>query len=198
MRFYFDFISPFGYFASLRIDELAAKYGREVEWQSMLLGVTVMKVMGMKPLLETPLKGDYIRKEFARYARRHGMTLKRGADDPMMDPRAAGRAFHWTLAHHPELAKPLAHEIFRCYWVEGRDLSTAQALGSMNLPAGLDRDELLAGIESEEARRLLRTAVEDSMKLGVFGSPTVLVDGELFWGVESFGSLEEWLARGGW
>ena len=50
MRFYFDFISPFGYFAALRIDALAARYGREVEWRPMLLGVTVLKVMGLKPL----------------------------------------------------------------------------------------------------------------------------------------------------
>jgi hypothetical protein len=41
IQFHFDFISPFGYFASLRIDELARRHGREVEWTSMLLGVSV-------------------------------------------------------------------------------------------------------------------------------------------------------------
>jgi 2-hydroxychromene-2-carboxylate isomerase len=198
MLFYFDFISPFGYFASLRIDALARKYGREAHWRSMLVGVTVLKVMGYKPLLETPLKGDYIRREFARYVRRHGLRLKRAADDPMMDPRASGRAFHWTRAHHPELAKPLAQAIFHRYWVEGEDLSTAEAVAGIELPPGLDRAVLIEAIRGEESGKLLRSAVEESMKLGVFGSPTVVVDGELFFGVESFASLEDWLARGGW
>ena len=74
MQFYFDFISPFGYFASLRIDALAAKHGRQDEWRSMLLGVSVLEVMGMKPLMETPLKGDDLRREFARDERRHGLA----------------------------------------------------------------------------------------------------------------------------
>ena len=198
MQFYFDFLSPFGYFASLRIDALAAKYGREVQWRPMLLGVSVLKVMGLKPLLETPLKGDYLRREFSRYVRRHALALKRRADDPMMDPRACGRAFYWTAAHHPSLAKPLARTLLHAYWADGLDLSTATAIAGLELPAGLDRDALVEAIEGEESGRLLRAAVEQSLQLGVFGSPTVAVDGELFWGVDGFPLLEEWLATGGW
>ena len=66
LHFYFDFISPFGYFASLRIEDLAARHGRSVEWHAMLLGVAVLKVMGLKSLLDTPLKGDYIRRDAKR------------------------------------------------------------------------------------------------------------------------------------
>jgi len=198
VRFHFDFISPFGYFASLRIDELAARHGREVEWRPMLLGVSVLKVMGLKPLLETPLKGDYLRRQFARYVRRHGLVLKRRVDDPMMDPRACGRAFYWTLAHQPALAKPLARTLLHAYWVLGLDLSSADAIAALELPAGLDAQRLTVGIASEEAARLLRAAVDESLRQGIFGSPTVVVDGEPFWGVDSFPMLEEWLASGGW
>lgn len=196
--FYFDFISPFGYFAALRIDELAARHGRETEWHSMLLGVTVMKVMGMKPLLETPLKGDYIRREFARYVRRHGLDLKRQSGDPMMDPRPCGRAFHWVKRHLPGREKALARAFYQAYWAEGRDLGSAHAAAEVAGAAGFDADQLAAAIEGGEAGALLRAAVDASMKRGVFGSPTVIVDGEPFWGVETFGTLEEWLARGGW
>ena len=43
----------------------------------MLLGVSVMKVMGLKPLLETPLKSDYVLNDAARYMRQHGLKLAR-------------------------------------------------------------------------------------------------------------------------
>ncbi|MEO7548820.1 MAG: DsbA family protein, partial [Ramlibacter sp.] len=173
-------------------------YGRSVEWRSMLLGVSVLKVMGLKPLLETPLKGDYIRRDFARYVRRHGLQLQRQPDDKMMDPRACGRAFHWTVAHHPALAKPLAQVLLHRYWVDGEDLSTAQAVTTGPMPLGLDAQALREAIDGEESGRLLRAAVEQSMQIGVFGSPTVAVDGELFWGVDSLALLEDWLASGGW
>ncbi len=198
LHFYFDFISPFGYFASLRVEDIARRHGRTVEWHSMLLGVSVLKVMGLKPLLDTPLKGDYIRRDAQRYMRRHGMVLKRNLDDPMMDPRAAGRAFHYVKHHRPELAAPLAHALYDAYWAEGRDLSTADAIAAVPLPAGLDAGWLCAGAASDEAGALLRSAVDASLKAGIFGSPTVVVDGEPFWGVEKLGLVEEWLGCGGW
>ncbi|MCA0212617.1 MAG: 2-hydroxychromene-2-carboxylate isomerase [Proteobacteria bacterium] len=198
LHFYFDFISPFGYFASLRVQDIARRHGRTVEWHAMLLGVSVLKVMGLKPLLDTPLKGDYIRRDAQRYIRRHGLVLKRGLDDPVMDPRAAGRAFHYVKHHHPALAAPLAQALYDAYWAEGQDLSTADAIAAVPLPAGLDAGWLRAGIASDEAGALLRSAVDASLKAGIFGSPTVVVDGEPFWGVDKLGLLEEWLDCGGW
>jgi 2-hydroxychromene-2-carboxylate isomerase len=198
LHFYFDFISPFGYFASLRIEAMAAEHGRQVQWHAMLLGVSVMKVMGLKPLLDTPLKGDYLRRDAKRYMRRHGLQLQRDVDAPVMDPRAAGRAFYWVKRHRPELAAPLAHAIYHAYWAEGRDLSTADSLVAIALPAGIDAAWLREGIDSDEARALLRDAVDNSLKAGIFGSPTVVVDGEPFWGVETFDLLDEWLGTGGW
>lgn len=51
LEFYFDFSSPYGYVAAMRIDQIAAKHGRGVEWKPMLLGA-VFKVAGSQPLTE--------------------------------------------------------------------------------------------------------------------------------------------------
>jgi 2-hydroxychromene-2-carboxylate isomerase len=198
LHFYFDFISPYGYFASLRIEEIAARHGRAVEWHSMLLGVSVLKVMGLKALMETPLKSDYVRLDVLRYARKHGLEFGRDVDAPIFNPLPAGRAFHWVKRHHPALAVPLAHALFDAAWREGRDLATAADVAAVHLPVGLDADELRAAIEGPEAAALLRSAVEASLKQGIFGSPMIVVDGEPFWGVERLPDVDEWLARGGW
>jgi len=198
LAFYFDFISPYGYFASLRIDELAARHGRAVDWRPMLLGVAVLKVMGLKPLLDTPLKGDYIRQDVRRQARRLGIRLGRDLNASVGNPLPPARAFYWVKQHQPQLAVPLAHALFHAFWAEGRDLSTPEAVAGIQLPAGLDADALAAGAASDEAATLLRTAVAASIQAGIFGSPTVVVDDEPFWGADRLRDVDEWLACGGW
>ena len=56
--FYFDYSSPYGYIAAMKIDELMAKYNRSVNWKPILLGA-VFKVTGGQPLPSLPLKGAY-------------------------------------------------------------------------------------------------------------------------------------------
>ena len=196
--FYFDFISGYGYFASLRIEALAARHGRTVNWHIMLLGVAVMKVMGLKPLLDTPMKGDYVLRDAARYQRRHGLTLARRISDPMMDPRPAARAFCWVKRHHPGREGAFAQAAFDRYWRLGRDLSVTDELVALAGPLGLDEQALRLGVEGDESRTDLRDAVAASLARGVFGSPFVFIDGEPFWGSDRLELADEWLSRGGW
>ena len=199
LNFYFDFISPYGWFGSLRVEEIAARHGRTVEWHPMLLGVSVLKVMGLKPLLDTPLKGDYVRRDVRRYARKYGLVLGRDIEAPMMNPLAAARAFCWVRRHYPGQQAAMAHAVYDAYWARGLDLSTPQAIASqVTLPAGIAPDALLAALAGDEPAALLRESVAASLAAGVFGSPTVVVDGEPFWGVELLADVDEWLARGGW
>jgi 2-hydroxychromene-2-carboxylate isomerase len=198
LAFYFDFISPYGYFASLRIEELAARHGRRVDWRPMLLGVAVLKVMGLKPLMETPLKGEYVRRDVLRYARRHGLPLRRDLNASVGNPLPPARAFYWVKQQHPHLEAAMAHALFHAFWAEGRDLSTPQQVGAIELPGGLDGEVLAEATASEEAAALLRTAVASALKGGIFGSPMVMADGEPFWGVDRFADLDLWLSEGGW
>jgi len=196
--FYFDFLSSYGYFASLRIDELAAHHGRSVRWHSMLLGVSVMKTMGLKPLLETPLKCDYVLRDTTRYMRRHGLRLARKLTDPFMDPRAAARGFYWVRRHRPGQEAAFARVAFDRYWREGHDLGTPAQVAALAPAIGVDPAAMLAGIEGDEARTDLRDAVAASLARGVFGSPFFFIDGEPFWGSDRLEQIDEWLTSGGW
>ncbi len=198
LHFYFDFISPYGYFAALRIDDLASAFGRTVEWHPMLLGVSVMKVMGLKPLLDTPLKGPYTRNDVMRYARLHGIKLGREPGVAPMSPLACGRTLAWAKRHHPQHAKQLAREMLNAYWLLGVDLSSPSAIAGLALPGSLSAAELTQALQDEEAAKLLREEVQHSINAGVFGSPTVVVDGELFWGIDKFDQIQRWLETGGW
>lgn len=197
--FFFDFISPFGYLASLCIDDLARKYDRDCEWTSILLGVSVLKVMGMKPMAQTPLKGDYLKHDFRRYARRNGIRIGRELGAEPSNPLPAGRAFHWVKQASPGLAKPFAAAVLDAYWRGGADIGKVETLEEIGEKVGLDPAALRDAVTGEIGRDLLRRAMDGSLERGVFGSPFFIVDGrEPFFGVEKMDLMEEWLSSGGW
>jgi 2-hydroxychromene-2-carboxylate isomerase len=198
LDFYFDFISPFGYLASLRVDDLAQKYGRECRWHSMLLGISVLKVMGLPPLTQIPLKGDYLGADLRRYLRRHKLALARSREIAPSNPIPAGRVFHLIDQHDPALAKSAAKAIFDAYWQQGTDIGSVDAVIAIAARVGADAGALRAGFASVEADRLLRAAVDRSLARGVFGSPFFIIDSEPFFGLEKMELVEEWLASGGW
>ncbi|HEX6721831.1 MAG TPA: 2-hydroxychromene-2-carboxylate isomerase [Burkholderiaceae bacterium] len=198
IRFWFDFISPYGYLASLRIDDLAARHGRSVEWHPLLVGVTVLRTMGLKPLMDTPLKKDYVVREIARYTRSHGVALRRDVAAPPMNPLPAGRAFAWLRAHAPQHAKPFARAVVHAVWAEGGDVVERDALLDCARRSGTPVELIDAAISAPDAGALLRAEVQGAIDAGAFGSPFVIVDGEPFFGVDKFELIDEWLGRGGW
>jgi 2-hydroxychromene-2-carboxylate isomerase len=198
IAFWFDFISPFGYLASLRIDALAARHGRTVDWHPLLVGVTVLKVMGLPPVPQTPLKGPYAARQIARYLRRHGITLGRDPSAAPMNPLPAGRIFAWLRMHAPEHAKAAARAILHAHWAQGRTMDDPAALREVCLQAGVPAEVADAGLRDPAAAGLLRGEVDAAIAAGAFGSPFVIADGEPFFGVDNLELLEAWLEAGGW
>jgi len=200
VEFYFDPISPYGFLASTKIDALAARYGREADWKPVLLGVTVMKVMGLPPLMQTPLKKDYIAHDKSRMAKLLGVPMveRPGGLPPTVNSLAACRAFLWLKAADPALAKRFAKRICARLWAEGDDITSAAVVADEAAALGVNRADVLAAIGSQVMKDALKAAVEAAIAKGVFGVPTFIVDGERIWGVDRLWMLEHWLAHGDW
>lgn len=195
--FYFDFVSPYGYFGSTQIEAIAARHGRGVDWRPVLIGVTVLQIMGMKPLTETPLKKDYLRRDAPRMARLLGVPF-RFHDRKGGNSLAASRAFLWLKARDAALAKRFAHGVYARLWTQGQDITDAQSVAEVAVPLGVDRDELLAAVASPQAKQALKDAVDLAVAKGVFGVPTFIVDGEPIWGSDRLWMLEHWLKHESW
>lgn len=187
--FYFDFSSPYGYFGSTRIDELAAKYGRTVNWHPVLLGV-VFRNTGCAPLTQVPLKGDYSWLDFARTARFHGIDYNRPDPFPIPTQHAA-RAMLWLQANQgAAVAVAFAKAIYRAYFVDGRNIAEPAQVHHVAQSLGLDAEALEAGATSAAVKEQLKADIESAIGKGVFGSPFLLADGEPFWGFDRFDQLE--------
>ena len=194
LEFYFDYSSPYGYFAAMQIDGLAAKYDREVNWKPILLGA-VFKISGGAPLPTLPLKGPYALRDILRSARFYGVEYQQPSKFPVAT-QAPARAFYWVNTRDPALAKRLAQALYRAYFVADRDISSPEITADVAATLALKRDDVLAALNDPAVKDLLKNEVDAAIKLGVFGSPYIVVDGEPFWGIDRFDQLERWLARG--
>jgi 2-hydroxychromene-2-carboxylate isomerase len=194
--FYFDFSSPYGYFASSAIDGIAAKYGRDVVWRPILLGA-VFKITGQQPLPTIPLKGSYAKHDLARSARLLGIPFKLPTKFPVAG-QAPSRAFYWMSDKDRALAKKLAQALYRAYFAEDRDISSPEVTANVAAKLGVERAELLAALADPAVKERLKIEVDAAIERGVFGSPYFVVDGEPFWGSDRIEQVEKWLATGGW
>jgi 2-hydroxychromene-2-carboxylate isomerase len=197
IEFYFDPISPFAYLGSIQIERLAARLNRQVEWKPVLIGVTILKVMGLKPLPETPLKGPYLRHDAVRLAeyfdvpfRYHGLTG--------INSLAALRAFVLLKERDAGLAKLLAQKVFSRLWVRGLNMTESDDIADEAKDLGVDVPMLLRDIETDYAKDALKRQVDAAIQAGVFGVPYFVVDGEPIWGVDRMWMVEHWATRHAW
>ncbi len=195
IEFFFDFSSPYGYLASRKIDALGQKYGREVVWKPILLG-SVFKLTGMAPLVGIPMKGEYVQRDFARFARLLGVEFKMPEVFPFSSIHAV-RAFWWLEGSDPKMAHALAQRLYN-HTFSGGDISNAQAVAEQARAIGIDGDVLLAGIETQAVKDRTRAENDAAIARGIFGSPYIIVDGEPFWGADRLDQVAKWLETGGW
>jgi len=195
LEFYFDFTSPYGYLASRRIEALAAKHGRSVNWRPYLLGAA-FKLTGGAPPIGVPLKSDYAKRDFERSARFHGVPYRAPSVFPVATV-AACRAYYWLADQDPARAVALAKALYEAYFVNDVNISDPENVIRAAVACGRDAGEVRAALNDPAVKDRTRAAVDAAIAGGAFGSPWVVADGEPFWGVDRFDQLDRWLERGG-
>jgi 2-hydroxychromene-2-carboxylate isomerase len=194
--FYFDFSSPYGYFAATRIEDIAARHGRTVTWRPILLGA-IFKVTRQQPLPTIPLKGDYAKRDLDRTAKLLDLPFRLPTQFPI-STTAPARAFYHLNNRDPALAKRLALALFVAYFADDVDISSPGNTADIAAHAGVDRQEMIDALNDPAVKERLRHEVDAAVDLGVFGSPYIVVDGEPFWGSDRLDQVEKWLSTGGW
>lgn len=194
--FYYDFSSPYGYIAGEKIEALATKHGRSVDWKPILLGA-IFKVTGGAPMPQIPLKGEYANRDFVRSAKFHDVPFRAPSVFPISGV-APVRAVVWQKMQDPAKAGALTRALYRAYFTQDVNISEAENVVKVAAASGVDAEALRAGMGDQATKDRTKAEVDAAIAAGVFGSPYMVIDGEPFWGVDRLDQMERWLSKGAW
>jgi len=187
---YWDYSSPFAYLGMAEVERVAARTGATVVSRPMLLGA-VFKAVGQAnvPIATfSPQRRAHTLADLTRWA----AYLNVPYTFPSRFPMSSLKALRATLLLPEERRRAFRDAVFRAYWAEDRDISDEAVLAEL---LGRDADEVLPQIASAEAKAALARATEEAVTRGVFGAPTFVVEGELYWGQDRLPLVEDVLSR---
>jgi 2-hydroxychromene-2-carboxylate isomerase len=189
LTFYFDFISPYAFLAWTQIRAIAKRHGRELEPRPILFAA-LLDAHGTKGPAEIPAKRSYLRKDIPRKAARFGVQVLPPVAHPF-NPLLPLRVS--SLPLEPDMRERIIDALYAAVWSKRQAIDSAEAVFAVLASAGFDGAPLIAAAQEAETKARLRTATEAAITRGVFGVPTIDVDGELFWGTDSLVDLEAFL-----
>jgi 2-hydroxychromene-2-carboxylate isomerase len=190
VRFHFDFISPYAYLAWTQISALAERCGASVE-PTPVLFAALLNHHGQKGPAEIPAKRRYVFKDVLRRGALLGVPIA----PPPTHPFNPLLALRTVLVAPAERQRALIDALFAATWGRARvkGLERPETVAAAAEEAGVAAPPLLERAGSQEAKDALRRVTDHAIAVGVFGVPTMVVDGELFWGLDSLDLLERHL-----
>ena len=184
--YWFDPISPFAYLAFERLPQVLAGCTYEVAYRPVLFA-GLLKHWGQLGPAEIEPKRAWTFRHVAWLAQHHGIALQAPTQHPF-NPLPLLRLL---LAAGPN--RLAVETVLRHVWLGGGDATDPARLAVLTAQLAPARDP--AG---DSVKRELRQASEDALALGIFGVPTVELDGRLFWGLDSLPMVAAALRGDAW
>lgn len=178
---YFDVISPFAYLHLSRFAELPNDLS--IEYKPILFA-GLLQHWGQKGPAEIEPKRRWTYRACQFWADAHGVPFRFPAAHP------------FNPLHHQRLilacgSTPEAvRQVFDAIWTTGANPGDQAAFASLARSMGI---EDLSRLGAPEVKEALRSNTEEAAARGVFGVPSFVIDGEIFWGSDSVDFLNAWL-----
>lgn len=195
--YYFAPQSPWSYLGHLRFWDIARTAGAAIRVLPVDLGGRVFPVSGGLPLgKRAPQRQAYRLLELRRFSEwLHAPLNPEPKYFPVDGDDAARLVIAADMHDGTDAAMALADTLMRAVWVHDRNIADeavlATALVERELPASR-----LAASRSQSVHERYEADSQAAIDAGVFGAPSYVVDGEIFWGQDRLDFLQRRLKRG--
>jgi len=180
LDFWFDFASTYSYLAAARIRPLAAAAKVQVRFRPFLLG-PIFKAQGWdtSPFNLYPAKGRYMVRDCEREAAANGLTFRL----PEPFPQSTLLAARVAIAGLEEgWGEEFSRKVYRAQFAECRQVGDRNVIGEIVDALGQNVAAALVRAGSDDIKQKLRRNTAEAQQHGIFGAPSFIARGELFWG----------------
>jgi 2-hydroxychromene-2-carboxylate isomerase len=178
---YFDFVSPYSYFASLTLHDLSSKL--DLRYRPVLLA-GLLNHWGQKGPAEIPTKRQWTYRWCTWWAQQNRIPFSFPQAHPF-NPIS-----YLRLALAADCSAPAIHTIFRALWTTGADAGSSKLVVKLAHQLNVDPGRL----EQQAIKDALRQETNHAIESGVFGVPTLRLDGHLFWGADATHLVDAYIA----
>ena len=187
LTFYFDVISPYAYLAFEALPELLTGHSHSVTYKPILFAA-LLKHHGQLGPAEIAGKREWTYRQVQWLAQRQNTALQMTATHPF-NPLGLLRLA--VACGHPN--RHTCEAILRHVWQGGADAADARRLAELTRRLTPERAP-----DSDEVKSELKANCNEAIARGVFGVPTIEVDGKLFWGLDALPMLRDYLNAEAW
>jgi 2-hydroxychromene-2-carboxylate isomerase len=194
LEFWYDFHSPWAYLAATQIEALATRHGQLVLWRPLHLPRLIAGIDGRRPLEENSAFVAWYKQDLQDWAELYGLSLRYHPGYPLRPARALRACLR---AAELGQAPAFALAVFHAYWSESRDISDLETLGEIAAACGLDAAAIRAAATDRAYGERLEANNREAIEHGIFGVPSIICRGKLFFGNDHLPLLDRWLGGAG-
>ncbi|HJQ56568.1 MAG TPA: 2-hydroxychromene-2-carboxylate isomerase [Vineibacter sp.] len=193
--YYVSLMSPWTHLGAARIEALAAKHGATMTIWPVDFGQVFPASGGLPLAKRAPQRQAYRMMELKRWRAHLGVPIQL---EPKFFPGNELPAVRAVIAVREKIdgaqAIKLAHAVLRGVWEQDKDVGDAASLAAIIASAGLDPNQVAALAESPDLAGRREADTKRAIDLGVFGAPSYVIDGEIFWGQDRLDFVDRKLA----
>ena len=193
--YYFATISPYAYLGHDRFAAIAQKHGATVAVKPINLGEVFLVSGGLPLSKRAPQRQAYRLVELSRWSQWLGKPMH---IEPQFFPVNGDLAAYWILAAAESgwtSGLALAGAVGRAIWEQQRNIADAATMRVIAEECGLPAAALASRVQAPEIAEKYAALTQEAIARGVFGAPTYVVDGELFWGQDRLDFLDRKMAK---
>ena len=177
-EFYFDFGSPYSFLAHEQIKKIEKEKEIKVKYMPILLGA-LLKLAGLKPLVDIPIKGKYMVRDCKLCAEKHNIEFKFNNYFPIITLNLMRCVL---VAEKKNFTQNFINKVFDAIWKDGINLNDNIIIEKLLKNLDINPKTFLMEAIDHKIKDELKKRTDDAYNKGIFGTPSFIVNNKIFWG----------------